>query len=74
MAGVTAILSKKSLEFTPNNPLESSNSGFNGENLFDVTVINNSDKFASFQLELSAPGVDENSRIKWYCVEPEICA
>ncbi|MEO1377547.1 MAG: hypothetical protein AAFW70_25360, partial [Cyanobacteria bacterium J06635_10] len=74
MAGVTAILSKKSLEFTPSNPLESSDSSFNGENLFDVTVVNDSDKFASFQLELSAPGVDENSHIKWYCVEPEICA
>ena len=74
MAGVTAILSKKSLEFTPNNPFESSDSSFNGENLFDVTIVNDSDKFASFQLELSAPGVDENSNIKWYCVEPEICA
>lgn len=74
MAGVTAILSKKSLEFTPNNPLESSDTSFNGENLFDVTVVNDSDKFASFQLELSAAGVDENSHIKWYCVEPEICA
>jgi WD40 repeat protein len=74
MSGVTAILSKKSLEFTPNNPLEPSESSSDGENLFDVTVVNDSDKFASFQLELSALGVDENSHIKWYCVEPEICA
>ncbi|NJM20129.1 MAG: hypothetical protein HC836_20495 [Richelia sp. RM2_1_2] len=74
MAGVTAKISKKTLEFTPNNPLETLESGSNGENLLDVIVVNDSDKFASFQLELSALGVNENSYIKWYSVEPEVCA
>ncbi|NJS16697.1 MAG: hypothetical protein HC787_07045 [Nostocaceae cyanobacterium CSU_2_110] len=63
MAGVTAKISKKTLEFTPNNPLETLESGSNGENLLDVIVVNDSDKFASFQLELSALGVNENSYI-----------
>lgn len=73
MAGsVKAIVSKKTLEFTPDSSSDDVN--VNQENEFDVTVINASDKFASFQLEISTPGLDENSHIKWYVVQPEICA
>ena len=39
---------------------------------FDVMVTNNSDQFASFQLELSAAGVNPSSGLKWYRVEPRI--
>ena len=71
---VTSIISKKKLEFTPDPSFDSYNSSVNSENKFDVEVINNSGKFASFQLELSTPGVDENSQVKWYDIEPEVCA
>ncbi len=75
MAGsVQAQVSKKTLEFTPDSSFDSSDISVNSENEFDVTVTNKSDKFASFQLELSTPGLDENSQIKWYSVQPEICA
>ncbi|MBD2296373.1 hypothetical protein H6G06_23530 [Anabaena sphaerica FACHB-251] len=76
MAGnVKVIVSKKNLEFTPDGH---SGSGYDlnikDENEFDVIVVNESDKFASFQIELSTPGLDENNQIKWYRVQPEICA
>lgn len=41
---------------------------------FDVKVTNASNQFASFQVELITDGTDPNSRIKWYNVEPKICA
>ena len=45
-------------------------------NEFIVTVVNESQEFISFQLELFAPGLEdkkEKSDINWYTVEPEIC-
>jgi len=39
---------------------------------FDVAVINLSDKFASFEIELSAKGTDVDSDVRWYSVDPEI--
>jgi len=76
MAGsVKALVSKKNLEFTPDNHLASIDDiHIKDENEFDVIVINESDKFASFQVELSTPGLDDNHQIKWYKVQPEICA
>ena len=75
MAGsVKAVVSPKILEFTPDSSSYSCDVSVKDENELDVTVTNNSDKFASFQVELSTPGLDENSQIKWYRVEPEICA
>lgn len=44
----------------------------NSDSEFDVVVTNNSDQFASFQLELSAAGVNPSSGLKWYRVEPRI--
>ncbi len=74
MAGnVKALTNKKTLEFTPDY-FNDSDGNANGENEFDVTVINGSDKFASFQLELTTPGLDDSTQLKWYNVEPEICA
>lgn len=76
MAGsVKSLVSKKNLEFTPDSHLASLDDiHIKDENEFDVIVINESDKFASFQVELSTPGLDDNHQIKWYKVEPEICA
>jgi len=74
MAGrVKAIVSRKNLDFTPDGHSYSDNN-VKDENEFDITVVNESDKFASFHVELSTPGLDDNTDIKWYKVEPEICA
>jgi WD40 repeat protein len=76
MAGnIQVIVSQKNLEFTPDG-----NSGYvdglniKEDNELDVIVINESDKFASFQIELATPGLDDGNQIKWYRVQPEICA
>lgn len=39
---------------------------------FDVNVINNSDRFASFQIELIAPGAKASSDFRWYHLSPEV--
>lgn len=39
---------------------------------FDVNIINNADRFASFQLEIIAPGAAENSDFRWYSLSPEV--
>lgn len=44
------------------------------DNEFDVTVINNSQKFTSFQIELTAPSFEEQLDENWYRIEPEICS
>jgi WD40 repeat protein len=41
--------------------------------VFTVTVFNQSDRFASFQLELSAAGVGAESA-DWYSLSPEVCS
>ncbi len=71
---VRAIVSKKKLILKPDISPDSSEGDVNGENEFDVTVINESNKFASFQLEISPLAADADSNLKWYRVEPEICA
>lgn len=69
---VRAVLSKNSIQFTPDTSYNVSDIEENGENSFDVTVINESDKFASFHVELIAPGVDEAAELNWYKISPEI--
>ena len=41
---------------------------------FELKVVNASEHFASFQVELIAEGTDPDSRTKWYSVEPKVCA
>jgi WD40 repeat protein len=41
---------------------------------FEVTVNNNSDQFANFQLEVSAAGENRSSRYSWYKLSPEVAA
>ncbi len=42
---------------------------------FHVTVVNESDQFATFQLEVLAPGAAEmESGSHWYTLSPEVCA
>jgi WD domain, G-beta repeat len=59
---ISATLSEQALTFRPGGPAVS----------FDVTVINESDRFASFQLELIAPGSDRNLVPQWYTLSPEV--
>ena len=40
---------------------------------FDVTVINNSDDFATFQVELLADVAKPDSDSNWYKISPEVC-
>ena len=39
---------------------------------FEVAVINESDRFATFQLEVVAPGGDQNLGADWYSLSPEV--
>jgi WD40 repeat protein len=39
---------------------------------FEVTVINESEQFASFQLEVVAAGADPNAGYRWYSLSPEV--
>ncbi|HAG82726.1 MAG TPA: hypothetical protein DCL61_16570 [Cyanobacteria bacterium UBA12227] len=39
---------------------------------FEVTVVNESDRFATFQLEVTAAGTDGNQRSDWYSISPEV--
>ncbi len=41
---------------------------------FDVTVVNESDRFASFQVEVTAAGVDANPGYRWYALSPAVSA
>lgn len=48
------------------NPLE--------EREFEVEVVNQSSRFASFEIELSTPGQPDITTKHWYDVEPKVCA
>ncbi|MEA5598413.1 hypothetical protein [Rivularia sp. UHCC 0363] len=61
---ISAKLSTKSLTFKPNKPPVS----------FEVSVNNDSDRFANFQLEIEAAGEKGDSDYRWYRLEPEIAA
>jgi WD40 repeat protein len=70
---VKAIVSKKQLTLIPDIASDSADETANGENEFDITVVNESKEFTSFQIELSTPGADANSNLKWYTLDPEVC-
>lgn len=40
---------------------------------FDVTVLNNSDRFATFQVEVQAAGAENSTTRNWYRLSPEVC-
>ncbi|MFB2877387.1 hypothetical protein [Floridanema aerugineum] len=70
---VKAIVSKKQLTLIPDIAADSADENTNDENEFDVTVVNESKEFTSFQIELSTPGADTHSNFKWYTLDPEVC-
>ena len=59
---IETIVSPKQLTFKPGGAPAS----------FEVTVINDSDRFASFQLEVIAAGADSNRHTDWYSISPEV--
>ncbi len=61
---ISASLSTQSLVFRPNQPPVS----------FEITVNNDSDRFANFQLEIEAAGQKGNADYRWYRLEPEVAA
>ena len=61
---ISASLSTQSLIFRLTEPPAS----------FEVTVNNDSDRFANFQLEIEAAGEKRSSEYRWYRLEPEIAA
>lgn len=64
MAKIDGSLSKEVVEFEPG--------GSPGN--FEVYVINKSDRFASFRVELFAAGSDPNIGHRWYQLNPEVSA
>ena len=44
------------------------------EREFEVEVVNQSDRFASFEVELSTPGKPAVAGNHWYDVDPKVCA
>ncbi|BAU15073.1 hypothetical protein LEP3755_56300 [Leptolyngbya sp. NIES-3755] len=40
--------------------------------VFEVMVVNTSDRFATFQIELLAPGADPTSKRRWYELAPDV--
>ena len=71
---IKAVVSKKKLTLIPDISPDSLEVAAAKDNEFEVIVINETNKFASFQLELLTSGSDPNSTVKWYKVEPEVCA
>lgn len=62
MAKIGGSLSTEVLEFQPNGSPAS----------FEVTVVNLSDRFAEFRIELFAAGADPNLGHRWYRLSPEV--
>jgi len=68
---VKADLSKRNLILTPS--LDGMAADDSSASEFEVTVTNDSQYFASFQLELSTAGIATDAIEGWYQIEPEIC-
>ena len=60
---ISTQLSTKELTFQPGGAPAS----------FEVTVTNNSDQFATFQVEVLAAGTDSTVNHRWYTLSPEVC-
>lgn len=69
---IKAEVTRRNLILTPK--LDGAATSEVGENAFAVTVTNQSENFASFQVELSTPGVAADAINEWYRIEPQVCA
>lgn len=59
---ISTTVSPKQLKFKPGGPPA----------LVEVTVVNESDRFATFQIDLIAAGADPNQPPNWYSISPEV--
>src|SRR5919199_240597 len=59
---ISANISAQVLKYRPGGPPAT----------FEVTVINESEQFASFQLEVIAAGADSDAGFRWYTLSPEV--
>lgn len=59
---ISTTISHKELNFKPGSTPTS----------FEVWVVNESDRFATFQLELLAPGAEAYTKRRWYELSPEV--
>ena len=66
---VTAKVDRRNLKFEPT--LDGSEASATSDSAFKVTVINESERFASFQVKLLVPGIDSDEIAAWYKIEPE---
>jgi WD40 repeat protein len=57
-------LSQATLRYRPGGPAA----------IFEVSVVNGSDLFATFLLDLDAPGADPSADYRWYQLSPEVGA
>lgn len=62
--GINASLSTQNLTYRPGDQPAT----------FEVTVDNDSEQFASFQIEITAAGENRNAQYRWYKLEPEVTA
>ncbi len=68
---IRAEIDKHTLSLVPNADGSEIEGTINSE--FRVIVTNDSREFASFQLELTTPGIESDAVVNWYKVEPEVC-
>lgn len=67
-------ITKQLLQIDPGSSTSFSAKNSQEEREFNITIVNSSEQFASFQVELITDGVDPDSTTKWYSVEPQVCA
>lgn len=67
-------LSTQHVIFTPGDASDFSRDGDITTSDLEVTVVNTSQQFASFQLSLYIQGQEQNPDTQWYQVEPNVCA
>ena len=78
---VKLTVSKQQVRLVPGSSTQFEAANAIDEREFEVTVVNTSDRFASFQIQLTSSqaqlqpeGIDTDENDQWYTVEPEICA
>ena len=73
-SSVKLILSKREITFKPDDAKDFARFHDGSQSDLTVTVINTTEKFASFQLELIVGELENNAEFEWYSTEPHICA
>ena len=74
MANLIREVSKQRLVLIPDASTNFIAENNESERELNIKVINASNDFTSFQIELIADGVESDSKSKWYSTEPKICS